>query len=153
MNTIIDWTSRRTLDNIDLQEEKYVNLSVNAGEKAEEIDGEKEDDSPFSFVKRQKSCKLSCCSAFDTAASLHGVFGAETLSARMFAVIFIPPWCSPHWLSGIASSTRGATDDDPFMESVEVNSVVAQHQIYLQGHEEDIDDCLKCSSGGYQHFR
>jgi hypothetical protein len=79
--------------------------------------------------------------------------------------------------NGVISDDAAADDDDPFMDCLDhgggasllsaepklrspASSVAAASAaaagralITIQAHEREIDDCLRCAAGGYQHFR
>lgn len=158
-SVLIDWTSSRKRRN---QAKKEQDISQDSDVIEFEEDPEV-DETPFSFIKKARRCKLECCSPLWALASTEN--GHETLNLCENAIVFLPPPCEVSWFSGICSFKSNISinvaqeDEDPFMENNvhEVDDISSfgsnMRRIGILGHELEIDDCLKCADGGYQNFR
>ena len=128
---------------------------------------QKEQEAPFAFVKKPRRCTLPCCTALATSVT----DGAELLKLEKAPAVFLlPPPCEVSWFSGLSMKNQigleslvGESDEDPFMDKEKVKSQPPSGRLDpeeapsaclgILGHELEIDDCLRCAEGGYQHFR
>jgi len=173
MQTVIDWTPRKgpASENVtvsDGMETPNSSSSADANSPATSVEA------PFAFVKKQRRCRLACCTALARPTGFD--INQEVISIQSTCIIFIPPPCAVSWFSGIsaayvrtrkgdenedddkASEVNKEEDDDPFMERIGRStgiaaSPVSSETLGIIGHEVEIDDCLRCNKGGYQHFK